>query len=241
MSGWTNTAIALALAGVAIFLFVAPVCHRVQQWQIKRAAIGRPVSTPQIVLLVGIVGTWLFMSVTLGSAAWMVWNQQGFAIGVSPIGVGAKQDDGPLEWFRNLSLEGGPRLRQNVFTLRFHGKNISQKEIALKKAAIISANDGSEIDLEIVANDEIIPISEIGLVPSGAPLELVAKFGPPDPNHPGKILGIDPQTFLKSWSKFSLNVEDSERSYRLNFNEGDLAPFFPGMVGPHVSKKSTGE
>ena len=68
-------------------------------------------------------------------------------------------------------------------------------------------------------------------------MRLVAKFGDPDPKAPGKILGLDSKTFLETWSQFSLNVEDDSRSYRLPFNEGRLMPFFPGMVGPHITKK----
>jgi hypothetical protein len=70
-------------------------------------------------------------------------------------------------------------------------------------------------------------------------VQLVGKFGPPDPNAPGKILGLDPKVFLETWKQFSLNVRDDTKAYRMSFNEGDLMPFFPGMVGPHVTKKAT--
>jgi hypothetical protein len=33
----------------------------------------------QLTLLVGIIGSWAFLTLCLGSAAWMIWNRQGFA------------------------------------------------------------------------------------------------------------------------------------------------------------------
>lgn len=230
-----QVATGLAFIGVGLLVLVGTLVYAVlSHWETIRARAKR-LGTPQIFLLVGIVGTWLFVSVAFGSAAWMIWNQRGFTVGASPIGVGAKEEEGPLVWFSNLTMEGG--YGRNVFSLTFHGKNISQREVSLKSADIISAIDGTKLDLEVVAEKEIVPINEIGLVPSGAPLDLVAKFGPPDPDHPGKILGLPSSQFLKTWSKFSLNVQDNEKTYRINFNEGNLAPFFPGMVGPHVAKK----
>jgi hypothetical protein len=76
ISGFTNIAIALVLVGVAAFFLVAPTWHHIEAW---RKALG--MGTAQIILLVGILGTWLFMTVGLGAAAWMVWSGQGFAIG----------------------------------------------------------------------------------------------------------------------------------------------------------------
>ena len=139
-------------------------------------------------------------------------------------------------------MEGGPSLGRPVFSLTFSGQNTSQKEVALKSASIVSAKNGRKIDLEVIAQDNagnasIVRTDEINLIPPGAPVKLVAKFGDPDPNAPGKILGLDSKTFLETWSQFSLNVEDDSRSYRLPFNEGSLMPFFPGMVGPHITKK----
>jgi len=93
--------------------------------------------------------------------------------------------------------------------------------------------------LEVVAQNENLPIDQIELIPPGAPIQLLAKFGPPDPNAPGKILGLDSKTFLETWRQFSLNVQDDTKAYRVTFNEGDLAVFFPGIVGPHVTKKAT--
>jgi hypothetical protein len=241
ISGFTSVAIALGLIGLAAFFLIAPTSHHVRAWHRRRviAAGGQKVlSLPQIFLLIGLVGTWLFVTVGLSAAAWMIWTGQGSAVG-SP-STGGNTDEGPMQWFRNLTLEGGP-LRGgglNVFSLKFRGVNISQKEVELKSASIISAINGTKLPLEIIAQNEIVSLDQVELIPPGAPVDLIAKFGPPDPNAPGKILGLEPKTFLETWRQFSLNVQDDSKSYRISFNEGDLAPFFPGMVGPHVTRKS---
>jgi len=137
----------------------------------------------------------------------------------------------------NAGLEGGLSLGR-VFSLRIRGVNASQKEVKLKGADIVSAINGTRLPLEIVAQSEIVPIDQVELVPPGALVELIAKFGLPDPNATGKILGLEPKVFLETWRQFFINVEDDTRKYRLVYNEGSLAPFFPGMVGPHVTKKA---
>ena len=190
---------------------------------------------PSHLLLIGLAGTWLFMTVAVGAAAWIIWAGQDLTIGSSRIP--GNPDDGPMRWFRNLVMEGGPNLGRNVFSLQFRGVNTSEKEVEIKNASIISALNGTKVQLEIVAQREIVPLSEVELIPPGASVDLVAKFGPPDPNAPGKILGLEPKVFLETWKQFSLNVQDNTKQYRISFNEGDLAPFFPGMVGPHVTKK----
>jgi hypothetical protein len=230
LSGYTNTAIAFALVGAAAFFLMAPVYHHIRAW-LAQTTMG----TAQLILLAGLIGTWLSMTAAIGAAGWMIWVGQGFAIGSSAIG--RDKDDGPMQWFRTLKLEGG--FGRNVFSLTFRGVNSSQKEVELKTASIISALNGAKLPLEIVAQNEIVRLNEVELIPPGAVVELVAKFGPPDPNASGKILGVDPKAFVETWKQFSLNVQDDSKSYRIPFNEGDLAPFFPGMVGPHVSKKAS--
>lgn len=235
MSGFTNVALALAITGVAIFFLIAPAYHHFRVWRIRRRETGRPMTIPQLVLLAGIFGTWLFVTVGLAAGAWLILTGQGLAVGSSAIG--GAQDDGPMQWFRNLQMEGGPPTGRNVFALTFRGVNSSQNEVELKAGSIISAVNGSKIALEIVAQNELVAVTDIELIPPGAPVSLVAKFGPADPNAPGKVLGLSAQDFIATWKQFSLNVQDDTKPYRISFNEGDLAPFFPGMVGPHVTKK----
>lgn len=139
-------------------------------------------------------------------------------------------------------MEGGPPLKRPVFGLTFFGTNKSQKEVLLKFASIVSARNGKKLDLKIMARNDSgenkpVEVRDINLVPPGAPIRLLATFKDPDPDAPGQIRGMEPTTFLETWSQFYLTVEDDSRSYRLSFNEGHLMPFFPGMVGPHITVK----
>lgn len=222
----------LATAGLAGLLTVIGLVHKVGGRLRARIGLG------QTMLIGGLTGTWLFFTFTVAVAVWLLAKPQTV---VSTPAAGITQD-GPLTWYANLEMEGGPGLGRPVFALTFIGRNTSQKEVLLKSASIISAKNGRKLDLEVVAQDganatTLVRINEINLIPPGAPVRLVAKFGDPDPAAPGKILGLDSKDFLETWSQFSLNVEDDSRSYRLPFNEGSLMPFFPGMVGPHITKK----
>jgi hypothetical protein len=199
-------------------------------------------ASPQILLLLGIAGTWLFMTIGLGAAAWLIWTTQGFAIGTSGIGVGAKADDeGPIQWVHNFPIEGGGS--QNVFSLRFRGANISKSPIELKEASIVSLIDGTLLPLEILGIDSrteknrIVSLDKVQLIAPGAPIELVAKFGAPDPAMPENLFGLEPRQFLEKWRQFAFNAKDDSRLYRMDFNENSMMPFFQGQVGPRVMIK----
>jgi hypothetical protein len=202
-------------------------------WHRRERKRGKPGVQNWHVLLTGLAGTWLFLTVTVASAAYWLMQTRTTVAAV---------DEGPLQWVSSFSKEGGGVGGQNVASLRFHGANTSKKPIELKKAELISLIDGSRLKLEIVAvdaqgNTKIVPIENVQLVPPGAPLELVAKFGPPDPATPGYILGLEPKAFLERWRKFSFNATDDTRSYQMEFNETAMMPFFQGKVGPRVSIK----
>lgn len=234
LSDYHSVALSVICWSVAALILVGATINAIHEWHQSKLAEGRPGVQSSYFLLAALTGAWLSLGLALGVTAWMVFGKQGF---IANAGEVSASDDGPMKWFRNLEMEGGPRLSQNVFALTFQGFNSSQSEVELKKASIISAVNGSQIPLEIVAEGEIISLNEAELIPPGAPVQLVAKFGPPDPNLPNKIMGIEPKKFIETWRQFSLNIQDSSKSYRSSFNENDLAPFFPGMVGPHVSKK----
>jgi hypothetical protein len=188
----------------------------------------QPSSQPGVqtwhLLIVGIAGPWVFMTLAMGAAIWALFKNQSLAGSIQQV-----QGEGPLQWFSNLTMEGG--LGEKVYSLKFYRRNASQKEVQLKDANIISAINGTKLPLEIVARkDGIIPIDQAGLVPPGAPLEVVAKFNLPE--------GLEAKVFLETWRQFFFNVEDDSRKYRLPYNEGQLAPFFPGMVGPRATKRT---
>jgi hypothetical protein len=187
-------------------------------------------------LLFGILGTWVFLTLTFGLMAWMVAYPSPAASKIAIV------DDGPISWLQGFSsMEGGVG-GFNVFALQFQGANISKEAIELKSAQITSLIDGTRLELEIVGNDQdgtskIVPINRVQLIPPGAPIELVAKFGPADPNAPGKIMGLEPKVFLEKWRQFSFNAADSKRSYHFDVNENAFMVFFKGKVGPRVILK----
>jgi hypothetical protein len=224
----------LILIGTAV-LFAA-FAHGLYSHRQRLWAWAKRMGAVQIALLTGIAGTWLFATIGLGAVAWMIWNGGAFAIGQSAI-VGDK-DQGPLVWTTLLTMEGGPGVDRNVSALRFRGTNSSQTEVKLKSANIVSTLKGTQIDLEIEAENEFIPIDDAALVPAGAPIVLKAKFGDPHPNLPGKVTGLELKDFVDTWRQFALNIEDDTKKYRVIFNEGNIAPFFPGMVGPHVTRRA---
>ena len=151
------------VAGICAILFILSI-PTIVYWD----SWGSRMSSAQAVLFVGIIGTWLFVTVGLGAAAWMIWSQQGFTIGSSAIGVGAKLDDRPLQWVYSFTLEGG--FGRNIFSLTFRGANTSKHPIQIKDANIISLIDGTVLPLEIVGVDpttdenRIAPIDRVQLI-----------------------------------------------------------------------------
>lgn len=215
-AGWTFITLGVCVIALALPSWIYSNRKLINAWAAR-------VGTVQIILLAGLVGTWLSMTAAFGAAAWIIWNG-GAVLGAQQ----SSQDEGPLKWFYNVTLEGG--FGRNIFSLTFPGTNASQHEVKLKEAHIRSAINGTELALEVDAGkDGIVPVDQISLVPSGAPIKLIAKFNLPN--------GLTPAEFLANWAKFNLVVKDDTKEYRLSFNEATLAVFFPGMVGPHVSKK----
>ena len=152
-------------------------------WHRRQLKAGKTGVEAGHLVVVGVVGTWLLLTMTLAATGWAIWSGQGFN---PTFGGIQKRDNGPITWADGLTLEGGPPLNRNVFSLRIRGTNASQKEVKIKDADIVSAINGTKLQLEILAQNEIIPIDQVELIPPGAPIEFVAKFGPPDPNAPGK-------------------------------------------------------
>lgn len=202
-------------------------------WHRGRVKEGKPGVQNWHLLLAGLAGTWLFLSLTIGSAAYWIYSNQKSAV--------AAGEDGPLVWGRNFSLEGGMG-GLNVFSIRINGANISKQPVSLKQARLVSLIDGTPLDLEIVAVDtggeqKIVALDKIQMIAPGAPIELVAKFGPADPSNPDKILGLDPKAFLERWRQFTFSAADEERSYSFDVKEDAMMPFFKGRVGPRVAIK----
>ncbi|SNS36869.1 hypothetical protein SAMN05216374_1006 [Tardiphaga sp. OK246] len=155
-----------------------------------------------------------------------------------PTSAAPADDEGPLVWFANISMEGGPLTGRNVFALTIFGQNKSAGPVKLKTAKLVSGVDGTAVDLEILAGDELLSLDRVGLIPSRAPIRLIAKFGPPDPKAPGKILGLEPKAFAEKWRNFTFKAEDEKRTYEFPVSEDLMATFLPSIVGPRVTKIS---
>jgi hypothetical protein len=228
------------LLGIAILSFIAAGWGASRSgWPHFKALVIR-LGTAKTMLLFGIFGTWIFLTLTLGVVAWTI------AYPPPALGKTASIDEGPISWLQGFSSMEGGMNGLNVFALSFQGANISKEAIELKSAHITSLIDGTRLDLEIIGNDpegksKIVPINRVQLIAPGAPIELVAKFGPPDPNAPGKILGLDPKVFLEKWRQFSFNAADNRRAYHFDVNENAFMVFFKGKVGPRVTLKPENE
>src|SRR6266404_8479337 len=164
---------------VAILCLVAAVWGTIDLMRPNLQALRTRIGAVQTMLLFGILGTWIFLTLTLGLAELMVAypSQPGHVTG-GPI----QGDDGPISWVYNFSMEGGMG-GMNVASMRFRGANTSKKPVELKDAELISLIDGTRLPLEIVASDtagetKIVGIDKVQLIPPGAAIELVAKFGP---------------------------------------------------------------
>ena len=208
-----------------VLLFVGMVSFIIAIFGAVRASRAK-IGAARTMLVIGIIGTWVFLTMALGLSAWMVLQPQASVARASA----QTADEGPLQWYYNLTMHGGPLSGSSVASLMFSGANVSQKEVLLKSAVIRSAIDGSEIVIKVDAQNEWVAVDQINLIPPGAPVKLIAVFS--------KQGGITKEEFLASWARFNLVVKDDTKEYRVPFNEGSIAPFFPGMVGPRVTKKS---
>lgn len=238
VSGINNTAITTVCWSLAAVILVWAATEYVRQWNRSQIQAGGTGVQTWHFLAVGALGTWLFLTLGLITAGWAIWSGQGLSASFGAPRV--VEEEGPLQWQKGLTLQGGPLQNSlKVFSLHFVGANNSQAEIHLKDANLVSGINGIKIPLDAVVKTEFVPIDQIELIPPGARFELVARFGNPDPaGPPGHVLGIENRVFLETWRQFYFNAEDNQKKYRISYTEALLAPFFPGMAGPHITKKA---
>lgn len=228
-----------------LLLVVAAVCLLVAiLGTLRLTKMTQRLGWGNMALLVGLAGTWIFLTLTIGVVGWIVWKSPAgpFTIGSSPIAGPGNVDLGPITWLQGFTGMDGGFNGNNVFALRFQGANTSKEAVHLKSADITSLVDGTRLSLEIVGSDadgvgKIVALDRVQLVPPGAPIELVAKFGPPDPAGPGLVKGIEPKVFLDKWRQFAFDAADNKRTYHFEVNENAFMPFFKGKVGPRVALK----
>lgn len=70
MSGYTNTAIALGLIGVALFFGLAPICHHCRQLHLSRKDAGSRTVEPWHLQVIGLAGVIAFAAIALGGVLW---------------------------------------------------------------------------------------------------------------------------------------------------------------------------
>jgi len=132
LSGYNNIALALFIAGIAVFFLVAPAWHHARNWHLRRITLGpQAMGMPQVILLAGLAGTWVFLTLIIGAGAWIVLRPSPMPVplihettgtvssGDKVAAVTTSSDSGPLAWNATLIMEGGPPSGQNVFSFRF--------------------------------------------------------------------------------------------------------------------------
>jgi hypothetical protein len=216
--GWVTQLSGLTNPAAAIVLAAGLIAYGLYQWSKNREKQKMPGIQLWHVWTVSIVGAWIFISATLGLLLFSVLKPSAAQV--------QGPSEGPLTWFYNLSMTPGPN--NLIYNFGFRGANTSQTEVTLAAARLISANTGATINLKVEAEGSYLNIDGINPIPPGAPVNLLADFTPG---------GLPREQFIKDWSKFTLYVRDDQREYRLPFNEGNIAPFFPGLVGPHITEK----
>lgn len=70
LSGFTNTAMALALVAVAAFFLIAPICHHAHAWHKRRIQAGLRSVEPSQILAAALVGVAVFALIALGAIVW---------------------------------------------------------------------------------------------------------------------------------------------------------------------------
>lgn len=227
------------LLGIGLLAFLVAIVGVIRSIWPHIVTAKKRLGMARMLLLFAILGTWLFLSATLGLVGWVIANPAAPSNAMAAVPA---QDEGPIGWVYTITLDRAGPNGVNISALRFRGANISKRAIRLKDASITSLIDGTKLPLEIVAadkngNQKLVSLDQIQLVPPGALIEVLAKLGPPDPDHPGFVLGVDADTLLAKWRQFAFEATDDTRSYRMDFNENVMMIFFQGKVGPRVAIK----
>lgn len=223
--GWVTQLSGLSNLPIAIALALALLTWSAIRWHRKRMNSNMAGIELWHIWTISLVGLWIFSTATIGTWIYTIINPTPTQV-TSPFSPPSK-DDGPLSFYYNLTITGG--FGNGVQTLLFYGQNTSQQEVRILSAQLLSTITGDALDLKAMAENQPTEIKDINIVPSGAPIQLLATFGAPE--------NQSQDSFLKKWSKFNLVVRDDKREYRLLFNEGNIAPFFPGVVGPRITAK----
>jgi hypothetical protein len=161
------------------------------------------------------------------------------AIGVMPIGKETTQAlgevppldaVGPVSW---NTIFGTTRNSERMFALFLDGTSISKKPVQMTGAFLESGITGERLEMKIQdtrSTDTFFP-SESNPIPVDAPVRLFTQLNFPD--------GLENKVFLERWGKIWFNATyENEKPTRILFDEKTMQSYFPGLVGPHVTKRT---
>jgi hypothetical protein len=132
-------------------------------------------------------------------------------------------------------LFGTTRTVDVMYALFLDGTGPEDKPIRLQDAFIESASHGDVIQMRVVGTDnpldEPFPIAEANSVPPHGFIRLIAQMNPRAPEE-----GVSNKKFLERWRNIWFNAvyEDGKKD-RISFG---TSGYFPGLAGPHVTRKS---
>lgn len=223
--GWVTQLSGINNLPIAILLALILASWAIFRWDRNRKQSNMAGIQLWHIWIVSLTGLWIFVTATIATWVYTIANPS--RTQTTSSFSSSSKDTGPLTFFYNLTMNGG--FGKGVQTLLFYGQNTSQQEIQMLSAKIVSKITGNVLELKAIAENTPTEIGDLNVVPSGAPIQLLATFEAPE--------NQSQDEFLKKWSKFDLVIRDETKEYRLPFNEGNIAPFFPGVVGPRLTAK----
>jgi hypothetical protein len=156
------------------------------------------------------------------------------------IGIGAPPDPNAttIQWNQ---IFGTSRAVDLVFALFLDGVGPESRSVKLKDAFLESGITGEVIKMKVAGSDNPLenpfPVSEANPIPPKGFIRLVATMNQSSPN-----LGLANRVFLENWRRTWFNaVYEDGKIDRILFDEAVMESYFPGLAGPHVTRKSDGK
>jgi hypothetical protein len=151
---------------------------------------------------------------TLSDVGALIWNPD-------------RRQGGAIEWNTGF---GTTRSADRLINLYIQGINASTSAVRFRRAYLASRITGKTIEMMVDAGaGGILRPNQINPVPWRAPIRLIAEINPPN--------GMALSDFLNEWKDLDFVAEYDSTEFRLHFNEAAMAFQFPGVVGPHVTKR----
>jgi hypothetical protein len=214
-------------------------------WHCRRRKDGKPGVEPTQLIWAGAIGAILCIAAML---AGLLWQQHAGAIPVRQgqngpaqktftpgIGTPPSANRETIQW---NEIFGTTRAVDLMFALFLDGTGPENRSVRLRDAFIESASHGDVIHMQVVGTDnpldEPFPIEEANPVPPNGFIRLIAHMNPLSSSQ-----GLPNKEFLERWRKIWFNAayEDGKID-RISF---DTSGYFPGLAGPHVTRRTSGK